>query len=139
MTQDTNLGKIEISPTAIANLASQAVLQCYGVVGLSSPTLREGIAELLHPWEAHRRGVEVRVVEDRIHIDLYVVIEYGTRVSEVAQSIIHSVKYNVEKALGMPVERVTVHVQGLRVSSPDAVAGRAKRGRARGGGSKSLG
>ncbi len=116
MTEETKLGKIEISPTAIAHLASQAVLQCYGVVGMAARTLRDGLAVLLHPRESHRRGVEVKLVDDQIIIDLYVIIEHGTRVSEVARNIVQSVKYNVAKALGVPVTQVNVHVQGLRVS-----------------------
>ena len=53
---------------------------------------------------------------NRITIDLYVVIEYGTRISTVAHNIMSSVKFSVEKALGVPVSQVNVHVQGLRVS-----------------------
>jgi uncharacterized alkaline shock family protein YloU len=116
MVEERRLGKIEISPTAIASIASQAVLECYGVVGMTSHTLRDGLAEILHPAESHRRGVEVKFVEDRIIIDLYVIIEYGVRVSEVAHNIMESVKFNVEKALGVPVAEVNVHVQGLRTS-----------------------
>ncbi len=116
MTEETKLGRIEISPTAVAHLASQAVLQCYGVVGMAARTLRNGLAVLLHPREGYQRGVEVKLVEDQIIIDLYVIIEYGTRVSEVAHNIVQSVNYNVAKALGVPVTQVNVHVQGLRVS-----------------------
>jgi uncharacterized alkaline shock family protein YloU len=118
MTEATKLGRIEISPTAVATLASQAILKCYGVVGLASPSLRHGLAELLQR-NHHHRGVEVRVVNDEIIIDLYVIIEYGTRISEVAQNIMRNVKFRVEKSLGVPVAQVNVHVQGLRVSSRD--------------------
>ncbi|RME47596.1 MAG: Asp23/Gls24 family envelope stress response protein [Chloroflexi bacterium] len=113
--EQTQLGKIEISPAAVAALASQAVLTCYGVVGMSSPSLRHGLAEILGR-ENYRRGVQARLVDDEIVIDLYVVLEYGTRISEVAQNIMHNVKYAVEHALGIPVASVNVHVQGLRVS-----------------------
>jgi len=47
------------------------------------------------------------------------VVEYGTRISEVAQNMMQSVKFNVERALGMQVAEVNVHVQGLRVSNKD--------------------
>ncbi len=117
MSEETRLGKIEISPTAIANLASQAVLQCYGVVGLAARDFRDGLAVLLHRRESYRQGVEVRLIDDQIVIDLYVIIEYGTKVSEVAHNIVQGVKYNLEKALGVPIAQVNVHVQGLRVSS----------------------
>jgi uncharacterized alkaline shock family protein YloU len=46
-------------------------------------------------------------------------VEYGTRITSVADSIANSVRYHVEKALGMPVNNVDVHIQGLRVSNPD--------------------
>jgi uncharacterized alkaline shock family protein YloU len=116
MTEERRPGRIEISPTAIASIASQAVLECYGVVGMASHTLRNGLAELLRPTDNPRKGVEVGFVEDQITIDLYVIMEYGVRVSEVAQNIMASVKFSVEKALGIPVAEVNVHVQGLRMS-----------------------
>ncbi|MFQ6057858.1 MAG: Asp23/Gls24 family envelope stress response protein [Anaerolineae bacterium] len=118
MSAETKLGKIEISPTAVASLASQAVLGCYGVVGMSSPGLCHGLAEVLRR-DNPRRGVEARLINREIVIDLYVVIEYGTRISEVAHNIMRSVKFSVEKALGVPVARVNVHVQGLRISNRD--------------------
>ncbi len=113
--EQTQLGTIEISPAAVAALASQAVLTCYGVVGMSSPSLRHGLAEILGR-ENYRRGVYARLIDDEIVIDLYVVLEYGTRISEVAQNIMRNVKYAVEHTLGIPVAGVNVHVQGLRVS-----------------------
>lgn len=117
MTEETRLGRIEVSPTAIASIASQAVLNSYGVVGMASKSLVNGLAELLHPNS--KRGVEVRLEGDEIIIDLYVVIEYGTRISTVAHNIMSNVKFSVEKALGVPVSQVNVHVQGLRVSDLD--------------------
>jgi uncharacterized alkaline shock family protein YloU len=118
MTTETQLGKIEISPTAIASLASQAVLESYGVVGMASKNFKDGLVELLAPGASHR-GVDVHLLEEQIIIDLYVIIEYGTRISEVAQNIMSAVKFRAEKALGIPVAEVNVHVQGLRVSSED--------------------
>lgn len=115
MTGETRLGKIEISPTAIARIANQAVLSCYGVVGMASKSLVDGLAQIIQPDS--KRGVDVKLEDDRIIIDLYVVIEYGTRISAVAHNVMSSVKFSVEKALGVPVSQVNVHVQGLRVSS----------------------
>lgn len=110
MTESTYLGRIEISPEAIASLANHAVLKSYGVVGMASPRLTRFLNR------ESQRGVEVQMIDDTIVIDLYVVVEYGTRISEVAHNIMGNVKYAVEKALGVPVAQVNVHVQGLRVS-----------------------
>src|SRR5512135_1313884 len=98
MTQETILGRIEISPNAIASLAGQAVVECYGVVGMANKNLRDGIAEVL-PGGNYRRGIDVKLIDHQISIDLYVVIEYGTRISEVAHGIMNRVKFSVERAL----------------------------------------
>jgi uncharacterized alkaline shock family protein YloU len=118
MTEDINpLGSIEISPNAIATIASQAVLQSYGVVGMASKNVVDGLAQRL--TRDPRRGVEV-TVDGQISINLYIVVEYGTRISQVAASAANSVRFHVERALGMPIGDINVHVQGLRVSNPDA-------------------
>ncbi len=118
MTKGSALGKIEVSPRAIASIASDAVLSCYGLVGMAPATVRDGLAEILQVENSHR-GVDVGVVDGNIVIDLYVVVEYGTRISEVARNVMETVKFAVEQALGMHVARVNVHVQGLRVSDQD--------------------
>ncbi len=116
MAEENIPGRIEISPNAIASLAGQAVLESYGVVGMaaSRKNLRDGIAEIL-PGGHYRRGVDVKITDHEIVIDLYVVIQYGTRISEVAHGITNRVRFSVEKALGIPVAQVNVHVQGLHV------------------------
>ena len=114
--EETRLGKIKVMPVAIASLASQAVLECYGVVGMATKDLASGIVEILQP-ASHRRGVGVNLDDDLVEIDLYVVIEFGTRIATVTQNIQSVVKYTVEKALGVPVAAVNVHVQDLRLNA----------------------
>lgn len=118
MSEHPATGKIEVAPRAIASIAAEAVLSCYGVVGMSAATLRDEVAEILQRDNYHR-GIDVHVIDHRIAIDLYVVVEYGTRISEVAQNMMQSVKFRLERALGMQVAEVNVHVQGLRISDKD--------------------
>jgi uncharacterized alkaline shock family protein YloU len=54
-----------------------------------------------------------------INIDLYIIVEYGTRIKSVAASVANTVRYHVEKAMGLPINEINVHVQGLRISSLD--------------------
>jgi uncharacterized alkaline shock family protein YloU len=112
---DESAGKIEVSPKAISHLASRAAQRSYGVVGLASKNSRPGWAELLHRDEA-QKGVEVSITEGRVIVNLFVIIEYGTRISEVARNIMSSVKFALESALGVQVVQVNVTVQGIRVS-----------------------
>jgi uncharacterized alkaline shock family protein YloU len=79
--------------------------------------LATGIVNLLSPDS--KRGIEVHIKDGRIAIDIYIIIEYGTRIVAVARSVMNVVKFNVEKALGIPVAEVNVHVEGLRVSNTD--------------------
>ena len=109
------LGRIEISQRAIVSIAADAALRSYGVVGMASARLKDGLAELLRR-EHLERGVVVHLKDGQVSIDLYVVIEYGTRISEVGRNIAQTVRFAVERATGVPVTRVTVNVQGLRVS-----------------------
>ena len=113
--QERTLGRIEVSLTAIASIVNEAVLTCYGVVGTAAKDLTTGIANLLS--RDSKRGIEVRVKDGQVSVDVYVIIEYGTRITTVAQNIQSVVHYTVEKALGVPVAAVNVHVQDMRVSA----------------------
>ena len=118
MTEGTNtLGRIMISPRAIETIAAQAALSSYGVAGMASRNLVSGIANALA--KDPRVGVVVRTSDDRIEIDLYVIVEYGTRITSVASSVANPVRYQLEKALGMAVGAITVTVQDLHVSDAD--------------------
>ena len=110
-------GRIEVSAAAIASIANEAVQTCYGVVGTSAKDLATGIVNLLS--RESKRGIEVHIEDGRLSIDVFVIIEYGTRIAAVARSVMSVVKYTVERALGVPVAEVNVHVQGLRVSNID--------------------
>lgn len=113
------LGRVEVSPEAIASIASEAVLaKSYGVVGLAAQRLRGGRAEMLRP-DQYRDGIKIRFDGDEIILDLYVIIEYGLKVSEVAHNIMANVKFEVERHLGRPVAEVNVNVQGLRQTGGD--------------------
>ena len=116
-TRNESLGQVDISSTAVATIANQAINQSYGVVGMASKNVVDGIARLL--TRDSRRGIEVTVEDDEIVIDVYVIIEHGMRIRAVAESIQHTVKFHVENVLGLPVRAVNVYVQGLRLSSHD--------------------
>ena len=112
--ETTSLGGIHISPNAIASIAYHATLESYGVVGLAPKNFAEGVALTITREPA--RGVSVRFDGQDIDIDIYIIVEYGTRITSVADSVASTVRYSVETAIGMPVHEINVHVAGLRVS-----------------------
>ena len=114
---NTPFGSIHVTQGAIARVAYHAVMQSYGVVGLTSKNLVEGLAQVIVKDPTY--GIEVEYDGQNIDIDIYVVIEYGTRIKSVADSVSNTVRYHVEKALDMPVNEVNVHVRDLRISDID--------------------
>lgn len=115
--EKTSLGGIHISPKAVATIAYQAILESYGVVGLAPKNLADGIVSSI--TREPSRGVSVRYTGSDIDIDVHIIVEYGTRINQVAASVASTVRFHVEKALGLKVNSVNVHVAGLRVSNTD--------------------
>lgn len=110
----TELGQINIADEVIAVIAGTAATECYGVVGMASRTIQDGIAELLGR-DNLSRGVEVRLSGEEVVIDLYIIVEYGTKITEVAHNAMEKVRYVVETMTGLKVASVNVVVQGVRV------------------------
>ncbi|OPA78592.1 hypothetical protein BVG16_12060 [Paenibacillus selenitireducens] len=113
----TDNGKVFISDDVVAIIAGSAALDCYGLIGMASrKQLKDGITELLGR-ENLTRGVEVRKMDDSVQIDLYIIVSYGTKISEVAHNIQVKVKYVLNEIVGLHVDVVNVFVQGVRVIS----------------------
>ena len=111
----TGLGNINISSDVIATIAGVAAVECYGLVGMASrKQLKDGLVELLGR-DNLSRGVEVSESHGELIIDLYIIVGYGTRIDEVANNVISTVKYSVEKYTGLKVGVINVNVQGVRV------------------------
>ena len=112
--RDDKLGRIKVSPAAIAALVTEACKECYGVVGMSSRSRLDDLAGSLH--RSARRGVDISEGDNGVIVDVYVVVEYGTRISEVASGVMRRIHFSLTQSAGIPVQAVNVHVQGLRVS-----------------------
>jgi uncharacterized alkaline shock family protein YloU len=74
--------------------------------------LRDGVAELLRRENLHR-GVDVREHSAGLAIDVFVIIQYGVRITEVAHNLQQSVRFEVERIVGVPVAEINVNVQGV--------------------------
>ena len=109
-----NYGKITISNQAIANVAGFFALDCYGVIDLASKKLSDNVAELFKKG-TYSKGVKVSTLENRIFLELNVIIKYGVSFGAIADSLKKTVKYSVEDFTGMIVESIDVNVVGVRV------------------------
>lgn len=115
--EQTNLGTIHVAPEAVATIAYHATLHSYGVVGLAPKNLAAGLAQSI--TREPSRGVAVRYDGDKIDIDVFIIVQYGTRIASVATSVANTVRFQVEKALGVRVNSIDVHVAGLRINHDD--------------------
>lgn len=109
-----DLGYINISENLIANIAGLSATECYGVVGMASKKTTDGIVQLLGR-ENLSKGVRILENDGKISIDLYVILEFGVKISVVAENIIEKVRYNVEKQTGLKIEKINVMVESVRV------------------------
>jgi len=110
-------GNIDISNDVVAQMAGGAALECYGIVGMASKhQIRDGLTDILRK-ENFAKGVLVRQQGEDLHIDMYVIVSYGTKISEVAYQVQSKVKYTLDKTLGMAVKSVNIYVQGVRVAN----------------------
>lgn len=109
--EGTEIGSIKISDEVVAVIAGLAASEIPGVAGMSG-TLA-GIAEKLG-MKSMSKGVKVEVGERETAIDLFIVVEYGVRIPDVASEVQHAVKKAVESMTGLTVVEVNVHVQGVQ-------------------------
>src|SRR5690606_37753522 len=107
----SDLAELRIANEVVAIIAGLAATEVQGVAGMSGGIVG-GIAELLG-YKNLSKGVRVEVGEEQAAIDLFVVVEYGVRIPEVAWKIQESVKGAVESMTGLQVVVVNVHVQGV--------------------------
>lgn len=108
-------GNINYSEEVLAKIVGLSTMECYGVVGMVSKSATDGFWELMRV-ENLSKGVKVKLIEnDKLQIELFVMVEYGTKISVIANNIIQKVRYSVENYTGLKVSSITVNVQAVRV------------------------
>ena len=107
-------GTISINKEVVSKIASIAASECYGLVGMASKN-KYGMFELLSRQNDFK-GIDVTIDEDnKVAIEMSVIIQYGTKISTVAENIIDTVKYYVESQTGFKVQKIGISVQGVLV------------------------
>ena len=106
---------IQISNDVIAVIAGVAVSEVQGVSSMAGG-FAGGISEVLSGKKNLAKGIKVDKDESKVKIDVNIVVEYGTRIPDVAFEIQNRVKTSVENMTGLKVEEVNVHVQGVNTN-----------------------
>ncbi len=107
---------IQISNDVIAVIAGVAVSEVPGVSGMAGG-FAGGISEVFSGKKNLAKGIKVDATETEAKIDVNIIVEYGTRIPDVAFEIQNRVKKAVENMTGLKVEEVNVHVQGVNTDS----------------------
>lgn len=92
---ENQYGTISIENEVIARVAGLTALDCYGIVGMAAKNVKDGIVQLLKR-ESLTKGIKISVNEDKISIDMHIIVEYGTNITAIAENTISTVKYKVE-------------------------------------------
>ena len=106
--------KITVSDEAVAMCACRAASECYGVVELVSRRFTDSLASLFKQ-NGNTKGIRVTTVDNKIFIDVFVILKQGVLVDAVTESLRSVVTYSVEAFTGMRVMQVNVNVVGIKV------------------------
>lgn len=107
-------GKIVLSNELLAMVAGSAAVECFGVVGMASHNIRDGIGRLLGR-ESIGKGVEIETENNALTIKVHIIVAYGTKISVIADNIIQKVRYAIEESTGASVANVQVIVENVRL------------------------
>ena len=107
-------GNIVIDNEVIAKYAGQAAIDCFGIVGMASLSVKDGLAKLLK-GDNVSRGVSVKMDDDGLYINFHIIVSYGVNIRTVVDNLISTVKYQVEDYTNMKVNKINVYVEGVRV------------------------
>ena len=114
MKKQTQLGTIEIAPDVFTSISGRAATNCFGVRGMVSRSVSDGIVYLLRK-ESLSKGVKVTYLpDDSLSVELHIAVEHGVNIPAVCQSIISEVRYIVEKKTGVSVSLVDVCVDAIQ-------------------------
>jgi len=112
--ENNDVGSIRIADEVVGIIAGMAATEISGVAGMSAG-LVGGIAEMLGKKNL-AKGVKVEVGEREAAVDLYIIVEYGVRIPDIALRVQENVKRGIESMTGLDVVEVNVHVQGVGFS-----------------------
>ena len=108
------MGEILIDEDVIAKYAGSTAVECFGIVGMATVNMKEGLVKLLKK-ESLTNGITIAIHDNKLTIDFHVIVSYGVSIQAVADNLFSSVKYQVEEFTGMEIEKINMYVEGVRV------------------------
>ena len=111
----TDLGIITVNPEVIAKYAGSVAVECFGIVGMASVSMKDGLVRLLKR-DSLTHGIQVEISDENVlTLNFHVIVSYGVNILSVSDNLMNNVKYKVEEFTGMTVDKINVFVEGVRV------------------------
>lgn len=111
---ENHLGLIEISYDYLTALIGQTVTSCFGVAGMNSSGAKQNFLSILKRDNTIDKGVLIKLVKNKLLINLHITVTYGTNISAIVKSISNKVRYTVEEETGIQVLKVNVYIDGMK-------------------------
>jgi uncharacterized alkaline shock family protein YloU len=127
MTDNTNtekqdIGGVFVSPDVIVTYISQAVTETPGVAELAG-NISDTISKKVFGKESEFKGIKIDGGENGYTIDIFIVVNYGERIPDVAWNVQQNVKSALDSVMDIAVENINIHVQGVRRDGDAGEAG----------------
>ena len=111
---DTHLSCIQVDNAVIAQYAGTVATECFGIVGMASVSMKDGLVRLLKK-ESLSHGISVRFENNKLYLDFHIIVAYGVSILAVSDNLINDVKYKVENFTGLEIAKINIYVEGVRV------------------------
>lgn len=114
---NTHLGNVVIDPGVILQYAGSVANECFGIVGMASVNVKDGLVKLLKiNSQDLSRGIKVVINENnKLELSFHIIVSYGVSVQAVVENLISNVKYKVEEFTGLEISGINVFVEDVKV------------------------
>ncbi|WP_226035057.1 Asp23/Gls24 family envelope stress response protein [Aquibacillus saliphilus] len=113
VSEDSNLGRVEIAPEVIEVIAGIATTEITGVSAMRG-NFASGVVERLGK-KSHGKGIKVELTETGVLIDVFVVLDYGITIPEIAQKIQTNIRQALMNMTALEIDEINIHVVGVHM------------------------
>jgi len=107
------LGKVNIQHDAISTIARQVIEGIPGIVRMSGSV----VSAIAGRFSKRKRGkgIKTKVKGDEVYIEVFVIVEYGVKIPEIAWQIQKNIRKAIEEMTGLHVSSVDVNIEGVEL------------------------
>ncbi|MDR0920045.1 MAG: Asp23/Gls24 family envelope stress response protein [Oscillospiraceae bacterium] len=112
--QENFVGNIGYTTQYINNLATETIQSCFGVAGVSKCSIGKRLKDIIIGGKSTKKGIYIAVKNNKILVDVHIIVVYGTNIKAITNSIVHKLSYTLEQATGKSVDKVNVYIDNIK-------------------------